>query len=274
MSRSTKTRFAFRNDLQTAFGRIVNAGVIHDSKGVLPHPRVFGHYALVYLLGGSGSYCDASGYQQAIEAGDLIVIFPELAHTYGPGTGEHWAECHIIFDGPVFDLLRPSGLLRVDHPVYQLGRTAQWETALLSFVDNPVPVTPSAKFEEVCRLLHLLNAIGAGSAPGLTPPWREVACGLLETNLERELDLAETAGLLQMSYESFRKRFVREVGVAPSRYRAERRVEAACKLLRYTRMTSHEISEALGFSDEYHFSKRFKQITNLTPSAYRSNPSL
>ena len=34
-------------------------------------------------------------------------------------------------------------------------------------------------------------------------------------------------------------------------------------------LSGKEIAEHLGFSDEYHFSKRFKQVTGLPPSEFR-----
>jgi transcriptional regulator GlxA family with amidase domain len=61
-----------------------------------------------------------------------------------------------------------------------------------------------------------------------------------------------------MSYESFRKQFVHEVGVSPSRYRAEKRIDAGCDLLQHTRMMNGQIAESLDFRDPFHFSKRFK----------------
>jgi AraC-like DNA-binding protein/predicted GNAT family N-acyltransferase len=75
-----------------------------------------------------------------------------------------------------------------------------------------------------------------------------------------------------MSYESFRKRFQRETGVSPARYRTLRRIEAARELLRYSpQLTNRQIAETLGFADEYHFSRRFTQIAGSTPRQFRAN---
>ena len=53
------------------------------------------------------------------------------------------------------------------------------------------------------------------------------------------------------------------------RYRAGRRIETACDLLQYTTMTGAQIAERLGFSDEYHFSKRFKELRGKSPRQFR-----
>ena len=96
------------------------------------------------------------------------------------------------------------------------------------------------------------------------------ARSLLDTDLGRPIDLAAVAAEVGLSYENFRKRFQRAMGVSPARYRTVRRIEAARELLRYTpQMTNRQVAASLGFSDEYHFSKRFTQITGMTPRQLR-----
>lgn len=55
----------------------------------------------------------------------------------------------------------------------------------------------------------------------------------------------------------------------PARLRAEWTVEAGCHLLQYTGMTGAQIAERLGYADEYHFSRRFKQLRGETPTQFR-----
>ena len=56
------------------------------------------------------------------------------------------------------------------------------------------------------------------------------------------------------------------------RYRNERKIEAAKQMIRYSSQVSNrEISDALGFSDEFHFSKRFRQIAGITPNDFRKS---
>jgi hypothetical protein len=42
--------------------------------------RIYGSYAIVYLLAGSGHYRDANGNARAVAAGDLIWVYPDLGH--------------------------------------------------------------------------------------------------------------------------------------------------------------------------------------------------
>ena len=100
--------------------------------------------------------------------------------------------------------------------------------------------------------------------------WKDRACARLESDLERELDLEEMAGELGMSYDGFRKRFARMVGMPPARYRGCKIVDRACELMQGGSLTDREIAEMLGFCDKYYFSRR-KQVMGVSPRRFRTS---
>ena len=58
-------------------------------------------------------------------------------------------------------------------------------------------------------------------------------------------------------------------GETPGQYLSRRRVERAQDLLRTADLTITEICQAVGFGSLGSFCTRFKQITGMTPGAYR-----
>lgn len=272
MNRPVETDLLFSNDAQTPLGRLKLAGWIRDSAGVRgPAMRVLGSYALVYVLEGSGTYSDALHRTYRIRAGDLLVIFPDIGHLYGPSEHEHWSEWYCVFDGPVFDLWQRAGLLNPDHPVYHLEPIAEWRDRFEAVL-RPGNRTLADRTLHLSRFLQILTeALLAESGTQLPsiPSSIARACQLLETDLHRDIDLAAVAAEVGLTYETFRKQFRQSVGVAPARFRLIRRIDAACAMLQHTELTAKAIAVRAGFSDEFHFSRSFKQITGLPPTEFR-----
>ena len=60
-----------------------------------------------------------------------------------------------------------------------------------------------------------------------------------------------------------------ETGLSLSEYIKFARVERAKGLLRDTDLTAQEIADRLGFSSRNYFSRIFKEVTGVIPTAYR-----
>jgi len=265
------TKLLFRNDAQTPLGRVTLAGFIRDSGGV-GEPRLLNSYALVYLIDGAGRYCDALGRNQRVQAGDLLVLFPEVAHTYGAEAGEHWSELYCVFDGPAFDMLRERGVLSSERPVLQLQPIERWLPRLEQAMPHAESATLIERLTDIGSFLQIVIAIcavAAETADHAVPNWVAEACRLLGAHPERDLRPEQVAITLGVPYETFRKRFVQHVGVSPARYRSIRRIDAACALLHTPHLTIASVAAHLGYADEFHFSRRFKQITGVTPREFR-----
>lgn len=80
--------------------------------------------------------------------------------------------------------------------------------------------------------------------------------------------LAEMANISRMPMETFRKRFVSEVGMPPLSYVLHCKMERAKELLRDQNYTVREAGIEVGMQDPYHFSKQFKNIVGISPSAF------
>jgi AraC-like DNA-binding protein len=273
-----ESKLLFRNDTSTPLGRLSLAGILTKRERTgFSSMRVLGSYAVVFLYDGSGIYQDANGVACELAAGDLILLFPEIAHRYGPRHGEAWSEIYVVFDGPAFDLWRDKGVLTSDRPVLHLEAIEEWRVRLESTLTRATNPSPRQALQQVATFLNLLTEICSLQLPGDASyneitheeKWLAIARRSLEENLSASLDMREVARQSGLSYESFRKRFAKEVGVAPSRYRMERRIAAAQTLLTQSNLTLRAVAMNLGFSDEFHFSRRFKQITGQTPNGFR-----
>lgn len=272
---SGDTSIRVRNARATELGGITLAGQLRTSDGLPERPmRVLGSYAVVYVLDGGGRFVDGTGFSTRVTAGDLIVLFPDVAHHYGPDEGGHWSEVYLVFDGPVFDLWRSAGLLDPARPVRRLEPIDRWTKTWTELVAAGPCADLRTSLAELCRLQTVLAAALTGPEPDPARSedqfWLARASALLEADIRREQPLEEIAARLGYSYHGFRKRFRRLAGMSPARYRSVRSIDRACELMADGTRTNREIASELGYCDEFHFSHRFKEITGRTPRQFRA----
>ncbi len=81
-------------------------------------------------------------------------------------------------------------------------------------------------------------------------------------------DLAEVAGLSVSHYcAMFRQKTMQ----TPMQLYTSMKIQRACQLLQNRNQTIKAIAYSLGFFDQYHFSKVFKQIMGVSPKEFRSH---
>jgi AraC family transcriptional activator of mtrCDE len=95
------------------------------------------------------------------------------------------------------------------------------------------------------------------------------AISLMHEELSRDWNLAELADAASMSRSVFSERFRRMVGTPPMIYLARWRMIKARELLVDTGLPVADISERVGYSSEFAFSKAFKKNLGETPGEVR-----
>ena len=269
------------NPLRTATGNLQLAGLLRNISGIDPGAmRILGSYALILMVAGRGYYSDARGTKRDLQPGDVVLVFPELAHAYGPQSGEDWTQVYFVFQGPQFDLWRRRHLLRTERPVLRLGAPDYWQQRLRAVV--PAETRDVQRSGEALRsfgrfLDVLAEMIAAGNEAEQAPErdqWLEQSLRLLgQRSPKGWLTPQAVAREVGLSYENFRKRFVQNTRESPGQYQKRRRLEWACAAIYQGQHTIKQIADELGFCDVFHFSKAFKQVIGTTPSEYRRRVS-
>lgn len=232
------------------------------------HYRTYGMYAMVLIKGdGSGRYRDRNGTDRRVTAGDLIVVFPDLPHQYGPETGDVWEEIFVAFDGAAFEGWRAHGLDPAQ-PVWSLGEPEAWTRRFGQILGMPVATRPDAC--AAANAVHLLiaDALEARALQPRSLPWLEGACQTLGQG-EGGPSLQEIARNAGMGYEAFRKAFKAATGEPPARYRRRLRLAQAALLIQRADLSLEMIARALDFCDAFHLSKAFKLQYGKAPAVLR-----
>ena len=272
---SFKTESWLNSPLKTPVGNILLAGSLRNNTGLKPTSRrVLGHYALIYLLQGAGIYQDVNSPRIPVSEGDMILIFPEIGHTYGPTIKQNWNEIHFVFDGPVFKLWRDKGILSPDKPVFHLGPHKEWYEIFQKVILPKNSHNPEEPLKALGRFIQLLNTILAKNqnipASYERHEWLSKSQHLLSFHNDSGwLTVQEVASRTGLSYDNFRKLFSTHTGQSPGQFQKRRKIDYACACLYQAELSLKEIASELGFFDEFHFSKTFKKIVGCAPSEYR-----
>ncbi|MBE6612888.1 MAG: helix-turn-helix transcriptional regulator [Ruminococcaceae bacterium] len=96
------------------------------------------------------------------------------------------------------------------------------------------------------------------------------AMTFMSEHFRRDFSMDELAEFCRISVSRLHHLFAEELHTTPLRRRSEMRVEWAVRELIGSGKTIEKIAEEAGFSSAIYFREIFKNITGMTPSAYRS----
>lgn len=104
---------------------------------------------------------------------------------------------------------------------------------------------------------------------GLPPCVLRRVCEYVDRHLDKTMHIEELATVAGLSMYHFARAFKQSQGTAPHDYLVQRRVKRAQQLLIDTDMPLSEIALAVGFSDQSHCARRFRERVGVSPSDYR-----
>ena len=134
-----------------------------------------------------------------------------------------------------------------------------------------IAVSEDASSAQLQQLLWAMLASHSGQPVAmdavLSHEIAKVVDAMRKNQYRDSFSLSDMAALSRMPVETFRKRFVSEVGMPPQSYQLFCKMERA-KVLLKEGCTVRQAGIEVGMNDPYHFSKTFKNIVGMSPSAY------
>lgn len=91
----------------------------------------------------------------------------------------------------------------------------------------------------------------------------------IDENYTTEIDIKKLSDKLNISQQYLSHVFRKEMGISPRKYINSYRIKKAKDLLADSDLNISEVAFQLGFTNQYYFSRIFKQIEGISPSVYR-----
>jgi len=168
-------------------------------------------------------------------------------------------------------IARDREVLESGHPIVNRLYSHRADRALSLRAMNVWPIYDS-KGQIIGTAAAYTNVATAESLPAWYGRIKDVVA-YIDAHYAEDLSLATLAQIAHVSEARFRRLFKNVMDITPGRYIVTIRLNAARRLLATTDMLIAEVATSVGFWDQSHFVKAFKQDRGETPSHYRARYS-
>lgn len=231
-------------------------------------------YQMVYIANGRGLYEGVNMEPVVVEAGTLMMHFPDVWHRYKPAPETGWEEFWVGFDGHFAQYLMQQDCFDPQKPLISIGFNIEFLHIFLRLIDTVKYEGVAFRQLSSCLVIQLLGLVYASALMnGKTRLRQEQVIHAIRfkihENWDSDLDFEAIAREQNVSYEWFRKTFKNVVGASPGQYLLNLKLEKSGQMLRETSLTIAEITAKAGFESEFYFSRIFKKKMGFTPSEFR-----
>jgi AraC-like DNA-binding protein len=248
------------------------------------YPKAKGHVCMrelgcpesifIYCAEGDG-WCEIAGQRHEVAKNQLLVIPASKPHVYGAGKKTPWTIHWFHAVGSNVPIYLERLGVTAEKPVVPLGGDVQ----LFSLFEDVLEglehgFTMTHLIYAAHSLTHLMGLIlrhkdefGYGETTVRERVVKSIE--FMKGHLREPLKIATLAALVNLSRSHYTTLFRRVTGYAPLSYLNLLRMQRAVQLLNTTELSIKRISDQLGFSDQFYFSRAFRKMHNHSPSEHR-----
>ncbi len=238
-------------------------------------PALRDHYLIHYIIEGTGHYTvNNKSYQ--LKKGQGFLICPEIVTYYQASNTDPWKYCWVGFNGSkAKDYLKYANL-SISNPIF-----TSTDKQLTKIMEEMVSINKITKANEL-KLLSLLyqflsllvketnsNELNSNNETKLS--YIKEAITFIEKNYSRKITIQEIADYIGLDRSYLYSVFQDALEQSPQEYLINFRLNKACELMNNKSLNIGEISRSIGYSDPLYFSKVFKKVKGVTPTAFRKD---
>lgn len=129
--------------------------------------------------------------------------------------------------------------------------------------------TFSAKLHIAGLVYEFFSVLMSNSTVNQKTNLTDSALRIIDYSFCENISVNQIAARLNIDPAYFSRKFAEDIGIGPKKYILQKRIERAKELLHTTDASVFEISNSVGYSDQFYFCRIFKKIVGISPSQFQ-----
>lgn len=242
-------------------------------------PAARNHYLFHLCLSGTGTLIadntqgESITYQ--IKSGQGFMMFPHQVCTYIADHEIPWEYAWIEFDG-----LRAKETVELtgiswNQPIYKAHNKDIAETmkSEMLYIVNNKDASPFHLIGHLYLFIDSLVRSSTSAKIGMGNSLRDFyikeAFSFIEQNFQNDISVEDIAASCGLNRSYFGKIFHENMGKSPQEFLISYRMTKATELLKLTGLSIADIGNAVGYPNQLHFSRAFKNVYGVSPRQWR-----
>ena len=217
-------------------------------------PCVRTHWLLHYVVSGYGTFI-REGITHTVCPGQIFVIPPYVETFYQADENLPWKYIWIGFTGDKIPECFSQPIItnsNAGNIFYEMKECANFENGRSAYLSSCL-----------WKLVSILSEQDVEKSD-----YVDKALHYMHANYANHITIQEIANSLGLNRKYFCALFTQRVGIPPSEYLVNYRLNKAAELMTIHQQTPTTAALSVGYSDIYHFSKSFKKRYGMSPRNY------
>ncbi len=228
---------------------------------------------LIYCVRGQG-WVEMAGQRSEVQEDQIVIIPPGQPHAYGAGHDKPWTIYWCHFCGSHLQPLLKSLDISAGRPLLEssdAGSLIPIFEQLLTMLETGY--TQSSLLIASLTLGHFFGRLLATRGQthiGDIAERIEATIALMKRSISGSVHVGELAAMAKVSPSHYAVLFKQRTGYAVIDFFIRLKMQEACRLLDMTSLPIKTIADRLGYEDALYFSRAFRKVIAMPPSAYRA----
>lgn len=242
-------------------------------------PAARNHYLFHLCLSGTGTLIADNTQGESItyqvKSGQGFMMFPHQVCTYIADHEIPWEYAWLEFDGlRAKETIELTGMNR-NQPIYRAHNKDIAETmkSEILYIVNHKDASPFHLIGHLYLFIDSLVRSSTSAKLGMGNSLRgfyiKEAFSFIEQNFQNDISVEDIAASCGLNRSYFGKIFHENMGKSPQEFLISYRMTKATELLKLTGLSIADIGNAVGYPNQLHFSRAFKNVYGISPRQWR-----